>query len=311
MKKVWIMLVVAISIHLAAFLLMLRDIEPFSTCFYSFAWWTYIVLLSGINHLLKRNSLLLDNPVEFLWVFLYSTPVWLFFEIYNFSLNNWHYIGVPAEIHLRWPGYVIAFGTVLPGVFETETLLMNLGLFAKLTGRPVRVSSGLLVRSVIVGLLMMLLVFIHPQLFFPLLWLGGIFLLDPLIYWLDQPQKSLAGRAENGEYGLLVRFAVAGMICGLLWEFWNYWAAAKWVYTIPYFSFLQIFEMPLLGFFGFPPFALQCYLLYRAFLLFRRRFLRGGRFIPLVTAIFVIIYCVIAFRGIDRWTVESYKTIIF
>jgi len=96
------------------------------------------------------------------------------------------------------------------------------------------------------------------------------------------------------------------MICGLLWEFWNYWASAKWVYTIPYLGFLQIFEMPVLGFFGFPLFALECYLLYRAFLLFRG-VLPGHRLIGAVTAVLVLLYCLLAFTGIDRWTVEVYK----
>ena len=113
---------------MAAFLLMLRGIEPISTYFYGFAWWTYIVFLSGVNHLRGKNSLLLDNPREFLWIFLFSTPVWLFFEIYNFRLNNWEYVGIPIEMYVRWPGYLISFGTVLPGLFETETFLKNLGV---------------------------------------------------------------------------------------------------------------------------------------------------------------------------------------
>jgi len=73
--------------------------------------------------------------------------------------------------------------------------------------------------------------------------------------------------------------------------------------------FVKIFEMPMLGFFGFPPFALECYLLYRAFLLFRERFLHGQKLIPAVTAVLVVLYCLLAFTGIDRWTVEDYKVI--
>ena len=48
-------------------------------------------------------------------------------------------------------------------------------------------------------------------------------------------------------------------MCGVLWEFWNYWAATKWTYTVPYLGDLKIFEMPVLGYLGFPPFALECY----------------------------------------------------
>ena len=254
---------------------MLRGIEPISTYFYGFAWWTYIVFLSGVNHLWGKNSLLLDNPREFLWIFLFSTPVWLFFEIYNFRLNNWEYVGIPIEMYVRWPGYLVSFGTVLPGLFETETFLKNLGIASKIRGRPIQVSPGLVNRLRVAGLLMMLM---------------------PL--W--QP-------AEQGDYALTIRLLLAGMVCGGLWEFWNFWASAKWVYTIPYLGFLKVFEMPLLGFLGFPPFALECYLFYRCFLLFRERHIHGRKLIPALALIAVILYCNLAFAGIDRLTIESYK----
>jgi len=47
-------------------------------------------------------------------------------------------------------------------------------------------------------------------------------------------------------------------MCGGLWEFWNFWAYTKWLYTVPYFEHLKWFEMPPLGFIGFAPFALEC-----------------------------------------------------
>ncbi len=50
----------------------------------------------------------------------------------------------------------------------------------------------------------------------------------------------------------------------MLWEFWNYWAATKWTYTVPYLGDVKIFEMPILGYLGFPPFALECYAMYHA-----------------------------------------------
>ena len=46
----------------------------------------------------------------------------------------------------------------------------------------------------------------------------------------------------------------------MLWEFWNYWAIGKWIYTVPIpFAGPKIFEMPLLGFLGFPAFAVEVY----------------------------------------------------
>jgi len=54
----------------------------------------------------------------------------------------------------------------------------------------------------------------------------------------------------------------AGLVCGFLWEFFNYWAISKWTYTVPYLGNVKIFEMPVLGFLGFPPFAVECWVIY-------------------------------------------------
>ena len=305
----WISISLALLIHTGAFILTLRRVEPISTDFYSLAWWTYIFFLAGINHLRARNSLLLDKPREAVWVFLYSTPVWLLFELYNLRLGNWAYTGVPIEMYLRWPGYFIAYGTVLPGLFETETLLRNLGVFRKLRGPRLRVSRPLLGRFLLLGTLLMAAPLVRPDLFFPALWLGLIFLLEPLIY-RHEPTASLLRKSEQGDYARLARLLAAGLVCGLLWEFWNYWAEAKWIYTLPHFQFWHIFEMPALGFLGFPPFALECYLLYRAFRLFRERFLQGRFWAPVALTLATAIYCILTFLAIDRLTIISFKAML-
>jgi hypothetical protein len=57
-------------------------------------------------------------------------------------------------------------------------------------------------------------------------------------------------------------FLVAGCVCGWLWEFWNYWAAARWTYTFPILQQWKIFEMPLPGYLAYPVFALECFAMY-------------------------------------------------
>jgi hypothetical protein len=68
---------------------------------------------------------------------------------------------------------------------------------------------------------------------------------------------------RKGDYGLFVSLIVSGAICGLLWEFWNFWAGTKWHYHVPYFPNVKLFEMPVMGYLGFLPFAAECYLMYR------------------------------------------------
>ena len=66
-----------------------------------------------------------------------------------------------------------------------------------------------------------------------------------------------------GDRRFVRRWLVAGIVCGVLWEFWNYWALAKWRYVgVPVFPSARLFEMPLAGYLGFPPFALEVFALY-------------------------------------------------
>ena len=54
----------------------------------------------------------------------------------------------------------------------------------------------------------------------------------------------------------------SGLLCGVLWELWNYWSRAKWHYSVPIMANLRVFEMPLPGYLGFPAFALECFTMY-------------------------------------------------
>jgi hypothetical protein len=84
-------------------------------------------------------------------------------------------------------------------------------------------------------------------------WLGFIFLLDPV-------NRRLGGEALT--YDRVINLAWSGLLCGVLWEFWNYWAHAKWHYTVPIMEHLKVFEMPLPGYLGFPAFAIECFTMY-------------------------------------------------
>ena len=43
-----------------------------------------------------------------------------------------------------------------------------------------------------------------------------------------------------------------------MWETWNYYSMAKWIYAVPYVHRFQVWEMPLLGFGGYLPFGMEC-----------------------------------------------------
>ena len=86
-------------------------------------------------------------------------------------------------------------------------------------------------------------------------WLGFIFLLDPL-------NRRLGGASVTDDLTRTRNLLMSGILCGVLWEFWNYWSRAKWLYAVPIMQNAKIFEMPLPGYLGFPPFALECFTMY-------------------------------------------------
>jgi hypothetical protein len=93
-------------------------------------------------------------------------------------------------------------------------------------------------------------------------WVGWILLLEPFNYGRGLP--SLFRDWENRQWGRTFQLAMAGALCGVLWEFWNAWAYTKWVYIfpVPLGANLKYFEMPLLGFLGFLPFAVEYFVLF-------------------------------------------------
>ena len=302
MRRVTLLISLGIALHVVFFVLMQMGVEPFQTFFYLFAWWTFIPVIGVINAQRAGNSLIIGASQQLAWVTGCSLIVWLFFEIWNFWLHNWLYVGVIELTWLRWFAYAVSFATVLPAILEVDTLLGNLGLVRRVPGPVIQISPRLLNGCVMVGLLMMTLVVLLPRYCFPLLWVGIVFILDPLIYRRDRV-ASLLGQAAKGSYARLLRLMMAGLLCGVLWEFWNYWSGAKWVYAIPLFDSWKVFEMPLAGYLGFMPFALECYLFWQLLRLIREAHAGTNWRVLLIVATLAMIYCLLVFSGIDNFTV--------
>jgi hypothetical protein len=88
------------------------------------------------------------------------------------------------------------------------------------------------------------------------------------------PDANRLGDLRKGRPARLWNLVIAGLACGLIWEFWNYWAGTKWGYNVPILPDVKLFEMPIAGFGGFPPFAVECFTMYVAV---RRWIWRGAR----------------------------------
>lgn len=242
--------------------LMFRGIEPVATYFTPIAWSAYLLICDSAVFAITGRSRLRNSPRDFFQMALLSIPLWLIFEAYNLHLRNWTYVGVPRDIWGALFGYCWSFATITPAILETAELVEAFGWFKQSDER--HISPALWRNLMIAGFLCLLVPLILPHqlgaYLFGLVWIGFYLLLDPLNFRLGLP--SLLGDISYGRWSRFCALLASGWICGWLWEFWNYWAAAKWHYIFPMFQNIKIFEMPAPGFLGFLPFALECFAMY-------------------------------------------------
>jgi len=242
----------------------LARIEPFYSWNTPICWTGFILFADSIVYRARGRSLMRSSPRQFAWLTLLSIPLWLVFEGYNLVIRNWYYVGLPENVWLRlwgsgwscatmWPAFLAGahlFGGLTPGWGHTP--------LAPSQSSPARPAYPAL-PAIVAGALMLASPFVVSPAIARYMaapvWLGFIFLLDPI-------NGRLGGESLTDDPNRTVNFLLSGLLCGVLWEFWNYWAGAKWHYTVPIMEDVKLFEMPLPGFLGFPPFALECFTMY-------------------------------------------------
>lgn len=231
------------------------------TFFTALIWTAFIPAVDAAVFRLRGDSRL-RHPARFAALCLLSIPIWLIFEAYNLHLRNWRYVGVPRELALFIVGGSWAFATILPGILEVADLLLAAGLERR-RSRPGRAPGGWAAAAVVVGVILLVAPLAVPgwlaPYLFGLVWGGFVLVLEPVNRRLGLP--SVWSDLERGAPGRLYALLAAGAICGFCWEFWNFWAASRWEYIFPIFQHSKIFAMPWPGFFGFPPFAWECFAL--------------------------------------------------
>ena len=272
MRKLPIHAVVGLVIMLVSEAGMLARIEPFSSWHTPICWTGYILFADGLVLMLRGSSWISAAPAEFAFLAVVSVPLWLAFEFFNLFIRNWHYINLPENLAWRTLGYAWSFATIWPGIFETADLVGALRAgrsalpprAAPVRSRPdpaVTRVSGVGALSMAVGAAMLAWPLARPSPYLAApVWLGFILLLDPLNARLGA--EALTRDWREGRADRAVNLMLAGLVCGLLWELWNYWARTKWIYSVPILGRFKVFEMPVAGYLGFPAFALECFTMY-------------------------------------------------
>jgi len=185
-----------------------------------------------------------------------SIPLWWWFELVNARVENWEYLGA-VERYNRWE-YILmgsaAFSTVIPAMDAAWGLTVRRGWsvadLARRHGRGYGIQIGL-------GIVFQAMVFVWPLVFYPFVWVAPFLIADGLEGY--RGRRSLVDDMMGRRWQLLAGVAMAGLLCGFLWEFWNFWSIPKWTYHVPLLDFGRVFEMPVLGYGGYVPFAWSIY----------------------------------------------------
>lgn len=229
-------------------------------------WLGYILAVDGLVYWRQGHSLLTRSRWRFAWLFILSIPVWWLFEAINLRTRNWSYLGSSAFGFWEYAFWAsLNFSTVIPAVFVTTEAV---AVFSRAQYPNTAEAKSLPelahpARFILLGAIMLAALMAFPDYAYPVTWLSLFFLVDPIN--AAAGRRSLLRQMAAGRWRGAITLGLAALICGFFWELWNFYSYPKWVYRIPFVDFAKVFEMPLLGYGGYIPFAWELYAIYHLF----------------------------------------------
>jgi hypothetical protein len=225
-------------------------------------WLGYCLTIDALVFLRKGTSLLTRSWRKYIGLFLVSAPVWWLFEALNWRLQNWHYDGAELFTPFEFAFWAtLSFTTVIPAVFGSAEFIASFDFIRRIRrGLTIRPDKPTTITFFTAGLVMFALMMVWPKIFFPFLWISIYFLMEPVNIWMGN--RNLARGLKNGDWQPVIALWIGVLMTAFFWEMWNYYSFPKWVYHVPWGDFMHIFEMPLLGYGGYLPFALELYAVY-------------------------------------------------
>lgn len=232
-------------------------------------WLGYILVVDALVYRRTGSSLWMRSRSGFLLLFILSAPAWWLFEAINNRTQNWEYRGAGQFTPLEYNALcTLCFSTVMPAVFETAELARTFGWVKSLRpGSRVQDTTRTHWALESSGVVMLTLTLLWPRFFYPFVWISIALILEPMNRWLRRPH--LLESLKSGDWRPVIALGLGAVICGFFWEMWNEWSSPQWVYHTPGANVLHIFKMPLPGYGGYVPFALELFAL--------KNLLSGGR----------------------------------
>lgn len=246
--------------------------------YYTFVplWWSFILILDGLVY--KRNkgaSIISRKPHVMQLLAVVSCFSWFAFEFLNFFvIENWYYPNDKVFTNFGnvfW--FSLSYTTVLPAIFEWYLLLKTFSAFRNRykNGPKFNVSRAFLILYYVLGLILAFGMGYYPYVLFWVLWVALVPMLSAAM--------ALAGfwtpftPVKNGDWSSVILIGLATLFNGFFWELWNFgseWFHDSlptnpnyWKYSVPYLDKFHIFsEMPVLGYFGYLFFGLNCWIIW-------------------------------------------------
>ncbi|MBE3117237.1 MAG: hypothetical protein IMZ50_00595 [Candidatus Atribacteria bacterium] len=232
-------------------------------------WLGYCLTIDALVLWRTGTSLFIRNWRKYIGLFIASAPVWWLFELANWRLQNWHYDGAEAFSTLQfWFWATINFTTVIPAVFGSAELMRSF-LTKPMKGPIICPTKATTIGFFLAGWAMLALMVAWPKVFFLFVWISLYFILEPINIWLGHRSPragtgttSLVEWTKDGNWRPVVTLWLGVLVTAFFWEMWNALSYPKWIYRVPWGNWFHIFEMPLLGYGGYLPFALELFAMY-------------------------------------------------
>lgn len=224
-------------------------------------WIGYILTVDGLVLVRTGSSILTRSPALLAQLFLLSAPGWWLFELINARLRNWEYVGRGDFSDLEYALLcTLSFSTVMPAVFESAELIRSFRWIERFAAGPrIEPTARKHALYFALGLAMLAAMLLWPRWFYAFEWTSIVFLLEPICARLRR--RSFSAELARGDWRTWTSLWVGCLACGFFWEMWNYWSQPKWIYHVPGVDFARVFEMPILGYLGYLPFAMELWLL--------------------------------------------------
>lgn len=238
--------------------------------------WGFVLMLDGVVY--KRmggNSLIAKIPQEIVGIGVASISGWMIFEFLNFFVDdNWYYPRgniIDRELFLLY-ACIISSG-LLPLAFQWYLVFKSFPKFSNRFSAGPKLTLNEMTKNILLllGLISMFLAGLMPDLLFFTLWTSPPIILavvlDKIGVWT--PLNPIS----KGDWRPALLSALTYFVAGLTLEGQNFLSAshnglevtftgdpAYWQYNLPYVNVLHVFEMPLLGLYGYLPFGVYCWL---------------------------------------------------